>query len=589
LSAASATAADEACSLQRIGELPVTMSGRQPIVTGAINGIEARFLVDSGSFFSLLPADAKEKFGLKSHKKVGSIPVAGVGGFSFASAATADRFSLAGLELGEIKNVDFVLVRQSVGYSFVGIIGQNVLGIADTEYDLANGVVRIFRPIGCKNKSLAYWKKSAPIAILEISDSSAKRPHILGFITLNGQKIRVMFDTGASFSMLTRSAAARAGIKPGDPGVVDAGYAGGIGNRGVKTWIAQAQSLDLGEEVIKNAKLRVGDTDLMGTADLLLGADFFLSHRVYVAKSQGKVYFSYNGGPVFDLSVAQNDTQNDTQSATEGDTVVRTEPESRVETDAPKDAGAFRRRGAASLSRNDVRGALADFDQAIKLDPNDAENYRQRALAYASKKDRVAAKEDFDRALTLKPDSSAMHFERGALHISANDANAALTDFKEAIRLAPNDDRLGLQLAFAFGQIDRPEEKIELLNTWLDAFPKHDSRSRVLNERCWARATMDKELQLALTDCNAAIDLKRSPMYYDSRGLVYLRLGNAERSIDDYKRALRSSDDDPMSLFGLGLATIKQGDQTKGQKYIAEALAKDPKVQERYKKMGLEP
>jgi hypothetical protein len=33
---------------------------------------------------------------------------------------------------------------------------------------------------------------------------------------------------------------------------------------------------------------------------MLLGADFFRSHRVYVAKSQGKVYVSYVGGPVFE-------------------------------------------------------------------------------------------------------------------------------------------------------------------------------------------------------------------------------------------------------------------------------------------------
>ena len=35
---------------------------------------------------------------------------------------------------------------------------------------------------------------------------------------------------------------------------------------------------------------------------MLIGADFFLSHRVYVANSQRKLYFTYNGGPVFNLT-----------------------------------------------------------------------------------------------------------------------------------------------------------------------------------------------------------------------------------------------------------------------------------------------
>ena len=34
---------------------------------------------------------------------------------------------------------------------------------------------------------------------------------------------------------------------------------------------------------------------------MLIGADFFLSHRIYVASSQRKLYFTYNGGPVFNL------------------------------------------------------------------------------------------------------------------------------------------------------------------------------------------------------------------------------------------------------------------------------------------------
>jgi hypothetical protein len=35
---------------------------------------------------------------------------------------------------------------------------------------------------------------------------------------------------------------------------------------------------------------------------MLLGADFFLSHRIFVSNEQHKVYFTYNGGPVFSAS-----------------------------------------------------------------------------------------------------------------------------------------------------------------------------------------------------------------------------------------------------------------------------------------------
>ena len=39
--------------------------------------------------------------------------------------------------------------------------------------------------------------------------------------------------------------------------------------------------------------------------DVLIGADFFMAHHVYVANSQGKLYFTYSGGPVFRTAVPQ--------------------------------------------------------------------------------------------------------------------------------------------------------------------------------------------------------------------------------------------------------------------------------------------
>jgi len=44
------------------------------------------------------------------------------------------------------------------------------------------------------------------------------------------------------------------------------------------------------------------DCDDLPDADMLLGSDFFVSHHVFVANSQHKLYVTYNGGPVFNLT-----------------------------------------------------------------------------------------------------------------------------------------------------------------------------------------------------------------------------------------------------------------------------------------------
>jgi hypothetical protein len=46
--------AHAACKLAKMAELPVTMSNSRPVITAKINGRDARFVVDSGSFFSMI-------------------------------------------------------------------------------------------------------------------------------------------------------------------------------------------------------------------------------------------------------------------------------------------------------------------------------------------------------------------------------------------------------------------------------------------------------------------------------------------------------------------------------------------------------
>ena len=75
----------------------------------------------------------------------------------------------------------------------------------------------------------------------------------------------------------------------------------GIGRRMIPSWLAPVASFKIGDEEVRNTRLRIAAMSLPNT-DMLLGADFFLSHRVYVANSQHRIYFTYNGGPVFNLA-----------------------------------------------------------------------------------------------------------------------------------------------------------------------------------------------------------------------------------------------------------------------------------------------
>src|SRR6202007_2951184 len=76
----------------------------------------------------------------------------------------------------------------------------------------------------------------------------------------------------------------------------------GIGRDTTKEYLATFANFKIGDgEEIKNARLRIADLG-EDSADMLVGADFFVSHRIFVANKEHRLYLSYNGGPVFNLS-----------------------------------------------------------------------------------------------------------------------------------------------------------------------------------------------------------------------------------------------------------------------------------------------
>ena len=292
------------CKLGRIFEFPITMTGMGPLTTAKVNGTDVRFMVDSGAFWSVISPASAAELKLSTHPAPFGFYMVGVGGArTDISLTKVKEFTLAGFSF---HNVDFLVGGSQVDAG-IGVLGQNVLQFAhaDVEYDLGQGAVRVMKPLDCgRNANLAYWTGNTVYSDLKIQPTTQLNPDAIGRASINGAEIRVKFDSGASLSMLSLQMAARVGIRPDSPGVVPGGPTRGFGKVTIPTFIAHFASFKLGEEEIRNTRLRIADIDL-GNADMLIGADFFLSHRIYVANSQDKIYFTYNGGPVFNLDGAK--------------------------------------------------------------------------------------------------------------------------------------------------------------------------------------------------------------------------------------------------------------------------------------------
>ncbi len=588
------------CQLAKLVDLPITMSGMRPTITAKINGADARFALDSGAFYSIISSATAAQFQLRLRPTPYGLRVRGVGGSADTSLAVVKVFTLAGIPLHD---VEFLVGGSEIGGDSIGLLGQNFLEKWDVEYDLARGVVRLFKAEDCKHTLLAYWTTPGQdVSMMDIGYTTPLQPHTTGRAFINGAKIVVMFDTGAWNSVLSLKAAARAGVKPDTAGVVDAGYSTGIGRGRVKTYIAQFSSFKIGDgEEIKNARLPIADINL-DEGDMLLGADFFLSHHVYVANSQHRLYLTYNGGPVFNLSKkvpadvgADADAHlADEPAAASAHPADEAAAANAHPTEEPADAAAYSRRGAAFLGRRDFQHAIADFTRASEMNPNEAEYWYLRGMAHWQNQQPIPALSDFDRTLELNSNYLAARISRAQMRLGHKDIADAVADLDAADRVAAKQDDARFMLAHLYGQADLPARAVAQLDLWIANHPDDSKMIDALHGRCRLRAVQGEELAKALSDCNAAYRLsdKSSPLtaqILESRGLVRLRLGDNDKAIADYDESLKLAPKNARSLYGRGVAKIRKQKAADGEADLARATALSSTVADEFKRHGIAP
>jgi predicted aspartyl protease/Flp pilus assembly protein TadD len=560
--------AAETCSLSGL-ELPITMIGSRAVAKIGINGKQVPMTVDSGAFFSSLTPSAAEQLHLERRELPFGYRIKGlVGEVDNAYRVTVDKVVLAD---GELPNVEFIVGGNEIGAGTMGLLGRNFLSMADIEYDLAHGMIRLIFPQGdCKPEQMAYWAGKQPVVELKLLRDlhDQKRPALRAEAKVNDYEIRVLFDTGAQ-SQLTLGAARKAGITKEQ--MTPAGKMYGIGEGRADAWTAPLQRFAIGGEEVRDVRMRVGDFS-DGDFDMLLGVDFFLAHRIYVSKSLKRMFFTHNGGPVFALSATATNAARPLPADAD---------------DATLDAAGYQRRAAASAARKDYAGALADFDRACPMAPQDAACLAQRGQVHLALRQGREALKDFDAALQLDPKQTDALLLRAGMR-PAGEREAALSDLKALDGALPAQATERFQIARLYARFDQPAEAVQQLNQWIASRETDINLPSALNWRCAMRARVGTELEGALADCNRAIKADdKNPSYFESRGIVELRRGEAEPALADFSRALELKPELATAIYGRGIARARLG-QTDAARTDLEAARKlRPKIDTEAQKIGL--
>ena len=110
---------------------------------------------------------------------------------------------------------------------------------------------------------------------------------------------------------------------------------------------------------------------------------------------------------------------------------ARAEPLARI-------SEALNNRAWAYLDRGDLTRALADLEEAMRLDPSAAGPHLNLGVVHYRQGDRARALADFNEAIRLSPEYAQAYANRGYTYEVLGGTARALADYRHSLRLDPN-------------------------------------------------------------------------------------------------------------------------------------------------------
>ena len=202
----------------------------------------------------------------------------------------------------------------------------------------------------------------------------------------------------------------------------------------------------------------------------------------------------------------------------------------------PNFAEAYIGRAICKGELNDHNGAIADNTQAIKLNPNHLQMvFYNRGISKNYLKDYYGAISDFTKAIEIDPNYAIAYNHRGAIKAKLKDYNGAISDYTKAIELNPNYEYPYTNRAYAkdkledyYGAISDHTKTIELNPNNAEAYYNRGKSKDAL-----------KDHNGAIADFTQAIKLNPNHLFaYTNRGISKNYLKDYYGAISDFTKAI---------------------------------------------------
>ena len=286
--------------------------------------------------------------------------------------------------------------------------------------------------------------------------------------------------------------------------------------------------------------LKDPNTPLKVGKDIVAADDVF---RVYVVRQQKAPWLWVTSRMVTGFVVA--DAIDGVAGWVKEDEVVAFDEAIEYYTDAlnrKPSANAFLRRGFLHETRNEIDSAIADYNEAIALEPKHAVGYNDRGNAWCAKHDFDKAIADFDKAIALQPKDPLAYNNRGDVWLDKKDYDKAIADFDKAIKLDPKHAVAFANRGIAWHGKKQYEHAVADFETALSIDPSSQTAHNAL---AWLLATCPDD-----------------------------KIRDSDRALEAAERACELCDwNDPFCLGSLAAAQADKGDFEEAARRQTKAIA----------------
>ena len=250
----------------------------------------------------------------------------------------------------------------------------------------------------------------------------------------------------------------------------------------------------------------------------------------------------------------------------------------------PNNTSAYIHRGYVYYAKGDYNRAIADYDQAIKLAPYSKAAYNNRGHVLADKGDLDAAIADYDQALRLDPNFTEAYKNRGNAYYFKNDYDRAIADYNQMLRLDPNDaGTYSIRGAIYFNKNDF-DRAIADYTQAIRIYPNH--ATYYYNRG--ASYHMKGDIDRAITDYTQAIRLDpNNATAYRNRGAAYNTKNDFDRAIADFAQAIRLNPNDAEAYGNRGNVYGRKGDIDAAIADYTQSIRLNPNDATTYRNRGV--